>query len=132
MSLFTLADLAVAYNDAKAIEERAIAHRRKLAVEIQMLTGHSAESQKTYEAEGWKVSVKAPLITSMDWKKWQLIREEIPPSLWPIEVKTVLDEKGVKYLRDNEPDIYLILSECLSTKPGAVQVTVTAPKAEAA
>jgi hypothetical protein len=128
----TLDALAFAYAAAKADEDRAIERRRALAMQIQAFTGHTAEGQKTYEANGWKVAIKAPVITSMDWKKWQLVRENITPSLWPIEIKTVLDEKGVKYLKDNEPEIYLTLSECLTTKPGAVQITVTAPKEEAA
>ncbi len=119
-----LAVLAAAYAQAKADEARAIEIRRELALQIQSLTGHDAKGQKTYDADDWKITVKAPLICSMDWAAWETIKQQIPVDLWPVEMKPTLDEKGVQWLQNNEPDLYGILSQCLTVKPGAVQVTV--------
>lgn len=125
MSTPTLEQLATAYVLAKDEEHRVTTLRRELAARIQALTGHTAEGQKTYDGGEWKVVVKAPLITAMDWKKWESVKEQIPENLHPTRWKPELDEKGVKWLQNNEPDVYAILATALTVKPGAVQVTVT-------
>ena len=92
--LHDLHDLAIRYSAAKQAEDAAIAARRELAAAIQAATGHTAEGQKTYDADGWKIVVKAPLIRSMDWKRWAEIKDEIPAAMQPIKIKEELDEKG--------------------------------------
>mgnify|MGYP000862453179 FL=1 len=119
-----LAELAAAYSKAKADEARATAIRRELADQIVAVTGHAVEGQKIYEADGWKVTVKAPLIRSMDWAAWESVKARIPQELWPVEMKPSLDEKGVRWLQKNDPKHYAALAEALTVKPGAVQVTV--------
>jgi len=91
-----LGELAAQYAAAKAEEARAIEARRVIAKKIQAITGHESEGSKTYSAGDWKVTVKAPLITAIDWQHWEIVKTSIPEALWPIETKTVLDEKGVK------------------------------------
>ena len=119
-----LAELAEAYANAKTREADAIALRRDLATRIRAATGHTGEGQKTYAADGWKISVKAPLVRSMDWTAWETVKARIPQALWPIEMKPALDEKGVKWLQDNDQEIYAVLAEALTVKPGSVQITV--------
>lgn len=121
----SLSHLAEAYEQAKAEETRAADLRRELAAQIQHMTGHTTESSKTYKDGDWKVVVKQPVNRTMDWAAWETVKNQIAPELWPIETKQVLDEKGVKWLMNNEPEIYRILSSALTTKPGAVSVTVT-------
>lgn len=123
-----LAKLAAAYAQAKAEETAAITRRRELAAQIQAATAHQSEGQKTYDAGDWKVSVKAPLIRSMNWDAWETVKDRIPKDLWPIEMKPSLDEKGVRWLQNNEPETYAVLAEALTVKPGSVQVTVTPAK----
>lgn len=120
----TISDLAADYAAAKEAENQWVARRKTIAEAIQKITGHDSEGQKTYTADGWKITVKAPLILTMDWNQWEQTKTSIPESLWPVEMKAVLDEKGVKWLHNNEPELYRILAECLTVKPGAVQVTV--------
>lgn len=120
----TLSQLACAFAQAKAEETRATDLRRDLAAQIQELTGHTAEGSKTYKDGDWKVTVKAPLITSMDWEKWDSVKESIPPEFWPVEMKPSLDMKGVKWIADNDATLYATLAQCLTIKPGAIQVTV--------
>ena len=122
--MMTLAQLACAYAQAKAEESRATELRRELAAQIQALTGHESEGSKTYKDGDWKVTVKALLNTSMDWDKWEETKLAIPEQFWPIEMKPSLDMKGVQWIQDNDQTLYAILAGCLTTKPGAVQVTV--------
>ena len=117
--------LAAQYYQAKAAESLASDKRRQLGIEIAKLVQHHSEGSKTYNADDWKVVVKAPVTRSMDWAKWETVKESISPDLCPVEVKTVLSETGVKWLMNNEPDIYRILAEALTVKSAAVSVTVT-------
>lgn len=119
-----LNELAAAYFAAKTNEESAVAERRRIAALIQEATGHQSEGAKTYSVGDYKVTVKAPLIRSMDWKAWANVKDQINPDLHPIKVKEELDEKGVAWIQANEPEIYAILATCITTKPGALSVSV--------
>lgn len=126
----SLSFLAAAYLSAKEAERVAAHYRREIAAKIQELTGHDAEGQKTFEDDGWKVTVKVPMNRTMDWKQWEHTKDSIPDMLRPVVLKPTLDEKGVKWLQHNEPDMYKTLSACLTVTPGAVQITVCAPAEE--
>jgi len=128
MSALTLEMLAAQYYAAKEIETRATEKRRDLGVAIAAMLRHESESSKTYAADGWKITVKAPVTRSMNWKAWETVKEAIHPDLWPVETKTVLSETGVKWLMNNEPEIYRILAEALTVKPASISVTVTPEK----
>jgi hypothetical protein len=117
--------LAAHYLAAKAAEESAIKARRAIAQQIQALTGWNEEGSKTYTATDFKVVVKQPMNRTMDWKQWEVVKTQIPVDLWPVETKTVLDEKGAKWLQNNEPQLYAVLATAITIKPGTVQVTVT-------
>lgn len=121
----TLAQLASAWYAAKGEETRAADLRKEIAAQIQLITGHQAESSKTYKDGDWKVVVKQPVNHTMDWDAWEAVKADIPEEFWPVETKTVLDEKGVKWIKDNDPAIYATLAQALTTRPGAVSVTVT-------
>lgn len=128
----TLSELAALYAAAKSAEIDAIDNRRRIAAQIQSLTGHNTENQKTYDDEGWKVIVKAPLITTMDWMKWDEIQLSIPTHLWPVVMKPELDREGLKWLKENDATTYAIVAQCITVKPGAVQVSVKAVEMETA
>lgn len=121
----TLHDLAAEYAAAKEAEAQWATRRRELAAAIQAATSHDSEGQKTYDAEGWKVAVRAPLIRSMDWDQWEAVKERIPETLWPVVYRPTVDSKGVEWIANNDPQTWAVLAPCLTTKPGAVQVTVT-------
>lgn len=121
-----LAQLAAEYAAAKDAEIAAIDNRRRIAAQIQSFTHHESESSKTYAADGWKVSVKAPLIHSMNWDMWEMVKQSIPPHLWPVAMKPSLDREGLDWLKENQVGYYLLVADCITTKPGAVQISVKA------
>lgn len=125
----TLAELATEFFRLKAEETLIAEQRRAVAAQIQALTGHTDEGSKTYNDGDWKVTVKAPVNRRMDWDIWNSIKAEIPSDLWPVEMKFILDEKGVKWIQANDPQTFGILSQALTTTPGAVSVTVTRKEA---
>lgn len=133
MTESVLAELAQHYLEAKAAEAQWAEIRRHLAAQIQAVTGWTEEGSKTFKDGDWKIVVKQPMTRSMDWKKWNAeVKQQIPEALWPVEMKPSLDEKGVKWLAANEPDLYALLAQSLTVKPGAVQVTVETLEPEAA
>jgi hypothetical protein len=120
-----LHNLAAEYLAAKEAETQWTERRRELATAIQQVVGHQSEGQRTYECDGYKIAVKAPLIRSMDWKAWAQTKADIHPDLHPIKVREELDEKGLKWLAENDKRTYDLIAACITTKPGALSVTVT-------
>ena len=56
---------------------------------------------------------------------------KVPPALRPVKMEPKLDETGVKWLQTNRPDLYAIMSKCLTVKPGKTGVKVVEGKAKA-
>ena len=119
-----LSQLAADWLAAKA--EEAAANKRRLALEDQIvaLTGKRDEGSQTHDASAFKVTVTGKISRKMDWAKWDTIKTQIHPNLWPVKQKPELDETGVKYLQANEPETYALLP--LEVKPAKTSVEVKA------
>jgi len=113
----------------KAKAEEAAANKRRVAIEEQIvaLTGKRDEGSQTHEAEGFKVTVTGKVSRKMDWDKWEQVKSQIAPNLHPVKFKPELDEKGVKYLQANEPEIYALLP--IEVKPAKTAIEVKAIEA---
>ncbi len=117
-----LQDLCRHWLQAKADEKAANKRRLEIELEIVKLTGTRDEGSKTVNLDKYKVKVTGKVTRSFDWDKWENIKAKIPQNLWPVRTKTELDETGVKYLRDNEVEIYQLLP--LSVKPAKTAIEV--------
>jgi hypothetical protein len=107
---------------AKAEETRANALRVSIEAEIIKIVGNRTEGAQTSEHDGFKITTTGKITRKMDWDKWAQVKAQIPTLLHPIKVKEELDEKGVKYLADNEPAIYALLP--IEIKPAKTAVEV--------
>jgi len=127
MSEVTLEQLSADWLKAKA--EEAAANKRRIGIEekIVALTGKRDEGSQTIEATGFKVTVTGKVSRKMDWDKWETIKAQIAPNLHPVKFKPELDEKGVKYLQANEPEIYALLP--IEVKPAKTAIEVKAIEA---
>lgn len=123
----TLEQLSADWLKAKA--EEAAANKRRVAIEDQIvaLTGKKDEGSQTIEATGFKVTVTGKVSRKMDWDKWETVKAQIAPNLHPVKFKPELDEKGVKYLQANEPEIYALLP--IEVKPAKTAIEVKAVEA---
>ncbi len=117
-----LKKLAQDWLSAKA--EEAAANTRRVAIEqkIVALTGQKQEGSKTTKAAGFSITVKGVINRKMDWEKWDEVKANIPAELHPVKQKPELDEKGVKWLKENRPDIYAMLP--IEVKPGKTGVEI--------
>lgn len=123
----TLEQLAAEWLVAKA--EEAHANKRRTAIEEQIvaLTGKKDEGSQTSAATGFKITVTGKVSRKMDWAKWDEVKGKIAPALWPVKMKPELDETGVKWLQQNEVEIYALLP--LEVKPAKTAIEVKAVEA---
>ena len=111
--------------DAKAEEAKATAKRIELEEELIALVGKKEEGAQTHTIGDFKVTITGRLNRKIDWKTFdESISSKIPESLHPVKVKRELDETGVKYLENNEPQLYKLLSKALTIKPAKTNVTI--------
>jgi len=120
----TLAALLQDWHDAKAQENRIRDARVKVEEEIIAITGAKDEGSQTHEAGEYKVTVTGKLTRTIDTEKWRAIEPGIPEALRPVQYRPVLDNKGLRWLQDNEPEIYAEIAPAITTKPAKTGVTV--------
>lgn len=75
-------------------------------------------------SDGTKITVKNAYGRSIHWDTWKRIQKRIPTELHPIKMVEILDETRLKFLLQNEPDTYKIISEAITTTPRKPNITV--------
>jgi len=118
----TIEQLCTDWLQAKKAEQKANAERIAIEEQIVSLTGKRDEGAKTVDATGFKITVIGKISRKMDWKAWETIKAQIPADMHPVKFKPELDEKGVKWLADNQPDIYKLLPITVAPAKTAVEV----------
>lgn len=122
--LTDLNTLAAHWLNAKQAEEAAREKRVAIERDIVAMTGAREEGAETHKTDRYAIAVTGKLNRTLDLDLWHAIVEQVPAALRPIKVKEELDEKGVKWLRDNDPEIYAIVAQAITTKPAKTAVTV--------
>lgn len=120
----TLEQLVAEWRIAKKAEAAANKDRTAIEEQIIALTGKRDEGSQTHTVEGFKITVTGKVSRKMDWDKWEQVKSQIAPNLHPVKYKPELDEKGVKYLQANEPEIYALLP--IEVKPAKTAIEVKA------
>lgn len=110
---------------ARRAEKAAAERRIELEKEMIALLGIMEEGSKTHTLDGYKVVIKQDIDRKIDWSVYDQIADRIPASLQPVKIKRDVDPTGVKYLKNNEPDLYAVLVPALTVKPAKPSVTVT-------
>jgi hypothetical protein len=121
-------DLCNQWLEAKKAE--AVANKRRVELENQIveLTGKRDEGSQTHSFTGFKVTVTGKVTRKMDWKAWESVKAQIDPQIHPVKYKPELDEKGVKWLQENKPDVYALLP--MEVKPAKTSVEVKVVESE--
>lgn len=112
--------------EAREAEKQANERRVELEEELIAILGQKEEGAQTHEVGDYKVTITGKLIRKIDWDLYdKSIAAKIPESLQPVKVKRELDDSGVKYLANNEPQIYRLLAKALTIKPAKTAVTIS-------
>jgi hypothetical protein len=111
--------------EAKLAEKEANERRVALEEELIALVGAREEGSQTHEIGDYKITITGKLNRKIDWDLFdQSIAAKIPQTLQPVKIKRELDDTGVKYLANNEPQIYKLLAKALTIKPAKTAVTI--------
>jgi hypothetical protein len=120
-------ELEIAEDLFNAKLEESFAESKRVALEQELidLVGAKEEGAQTHTIGDFKVTITGRLNRKIDWDVFdKSIASKIPESLHPVKVKRELDETGVKYLANNEPQLYKILAKALTVKPAKTSVTI--------
>lgn len=118
----TLTELGIEWLAVKHDENKARDARIAIEEQIIAITGKRDEGSKTHDAGGCKITVTGKIARKMDWEAWESIKAKIPVNMHPVRYKPEVDEKGVKYLQANEPELYKLLP--LEVKPAKPAIDV--------
>jgi hypothetical protein len=111
--------------EAKLAEKEANERRVALEEELIALVGAREEGSQTHDIGDYKITITGKLNRKIDWDLFdQSIAAKIPQDLQPVKIKRELDDTGVKYLANNEPQIYKLLAKALTIKPAKTAVTI--------
>lgn len=120
----TVKELAAEFLLAKKAENDAKDKRISIEAELAALLEFPEEGSKTHNVDDYKIVIKGVINRKLDEEKWQQIESQIPENLRPVKTKLVLDDTGVKWLKNNEPEIYAIAAEAITVTPGKTSVSV--------
>lgn len=105
-------------------EDVAKARRLEVEAKIEELYPFKDGLSKTFKEDNFKVTVKKNFATKFDSDEYSKIRTSIPEELRPEKVKFELDKTGFDWLKENKPEIYVIVSNCVTIKQNKTTVTV--------
>lgn len=115
-----------AYLEAKQAENVAKERRYAAEKEISRLVGYKDEGQLSESTGSHKVTVRYRVNRRIDMDKFDEIRGQLPPAIAKnlIRSKPKLDMKGYRWLRENRPELFALVSTAITSKPGKPGVRV--------
>lgn len=117
--------LARDWTDAKLAEDKCKEWRIAVEEALDKILGHKPEGSKTHTVGFYKVTMTGVINRKLDHDKWKEVEKQVPAELRPVKTKLELDEKGVKWLQENRPDIWRVVAQAVTTTPGKTGVKVT-------
>ena len=108
----------------KVAEDNLREERQELARDIAAALEHPAEGSKTHNVGPYKVTVRGSVNRRVDWAAFEAVMAEHPEAHSPHKVKRELDAVGLRWIQENEPGLYLALSEAITSTPGAPGIKV--------
>jgi hypothetical protein len=123
-------DLMCAWIGAKKEEDEA--NKNRVAIEnilITTLAFNKREGSETKKFDDLKITLTAKLNRTVDTDKWLEIKAQVPESLQAVVEEKItykVTDKGARWLEENAPEVYTLVSKAITTKPAKVAVKVEA------
>lgn len=122
----TLETLTAHWIEAKRLEDEAKAERVRIESAILDLHPAREEGSETIKLEsGFKLTLTGKLTYKVaDVAQLATLAEQLPASLRPIKTVVEPDEAGIKWLRQNEPELYRVIAPAVEVKPAKTAIRV--------
>lgn len=112
--------------EARIAEREANEKRVALEEELIAVLGAKEEGSQTHKVGDYTITIEGKLTRKIDWKAFDaFVAPKLPESLHPVKLVREVDVKGVKYLANNEPSMYSLLSKALTVTPAKTYVKIT-------
>jgi VIT1/CCC1 family predicted Fe2+/Mn2+ transporter len=109
----------------KKAEEKAKKNRIEVEKGLEEIYGSFKGNSKTFNEEnGFSVNIKKNVKYSLDQTKWKGIRTKIPENYRPEKISYSLDLAGFNWLKENNNELYLKVSDCVEQKNNKSTITV--------
>lgn len=122
----TIDDLAIALKEAKAAETAA--RNARLEIEELIIDAVGSKEEGAFNADGdnYRLTTTGKLNRKIDDVRG--LERVLPGDFFKrlVKVSHSIDTKELRYLHDNEPDIYKTVSGYITTKPAKTAVSVKA------
>jgi len=85
-----------------------------------------SEGSKTISGDGYKITLTQRVSRKLDEKAYALIVDSIPEEIRPVEVVETfqIDDRGCRWLAQNEPGYWRTLSNAITEKPMKIAVHI--------
>ena len=113
-----------AWLDAKQAQDEAEAERLAIEDQIAEAFERKTEGAITHKLGDYSVTLTQPIYRKIDETTWKQVASLCPELLRPVKTKIEADAVGVKYLQNNEPEIWKKIARAFESKPGKVGVKV--------
>ena len=124
MDLAKVEALSRSWLEAKQMEASWREKRITTEDSILKITGSKQEGSETHKAGEFKVTVTGKMTRTLDADLWESIKDSIPENLRPVSYKPSLELKGLRYLQNNEPEIYAIAARAIEMKPAKTAISI--------
>lgn len=120
--------LAAALESAKADEAAATAARIAAENALIALLGVKPEGSATHKSAAYKVTITGNVRRIVDEAALAAVRERMSAAMFEraFRFKPEVSVSGVRYLQNNEPELYVIAAQAITATPGKPSVRVEA------
>lgn len=132
----TIEDAAAALVAAKEAERAATAERIDAEATLAAMLPTKDEGTVSQEAGGYKIAVTYGMRRTIDEAALDAVRRRLPPALFNrmFQFKPSLNVRELRYVQSNEPELFAIAAQAITSKPSkpSVKVDLVAQPAKAA
>lgn len=118
-----VADWIAAKRDESAANDRRVA----IEAEIIAALGEPDEGSATHELpDGSKLTITSKITRTVDAQVWRQVMDRVPETLRPItfEESVRLDTKGLRWLQENQPEVYAVVAMSVTAKKAKSAISV--------
>lgn len=116
--------LAEAWLEAKSAENTAKAKRLKIEAELAEALEAKDEGSITHKLDDHKVTLTQPVYRKLDQEMWPSVMYKVPEQMRPVKTKLEADPAGMKWLANNEPEMWVKIAPAFTTSKGKIGIKV--------